>query len=153
MKCLLSFPLLFNSFSLYRIIINYLPSQDRNERYLFYEIRRFLKRQIAFIGLLYLLFSVRLNPPEKLAIYIYICFVFIFLFLFFFLGIFIIIGKKENIERKKENIFQQFLCAVNTNNEIEMKYCVNWLKDYARWRYVFWFLFLMRYILYKYNLL
>lgn len=46
---------------------------------------------------------------------------FIFLFLFFSLDIFIVIGKKENVERKKENIFQQFLCA---NNEIEMEYCV-----------------------------
>lgn len=109
MKCLLSFPLLFNSFSLYRIIINYLPSQDRNERYLFYEIRRFLKRQIAFIGLLYLLFSVRLNPPEKLAIYIYMLCLYFFIFIFLSRYIHNYWQKRKHRKKKGEYISAIFM--------------------------------------------
>lgn len=136
MECFLSFSLLFNSFSLYRIIINYLPSQDRNERYLFYEIRRFLKRQIAFIGLLYLLiFSVRLNPPEKLAIYVYI---YIYIHSYW--------QKRKRRKKKREYISAIFMCKQWNWNGI---LCFNWLKDHIRWRYVFRFLFLVRY---KYTL-
>lgn len=151
MECFLSFSLLFNSFSLYRIIINYLPSQDRNERYLFYEIRRFLKRQIAFIGLLYLLiFSVRLNPPEKLAIYVYIYIYALsfYLFIFIFLSRYIhsYWQKRKRRKKKREYISAIFMCKQWNWNGI---LCFNWLKDHIRWRYVFRFLFLVRY---KYTL-